>query len=80
MQIATKPSRAAAGYRVFSGDAVRRLRFIRHAKMLSLSLEEIEELLRLVDCIRDGLESPRWSTNPIGEPRPARNRKRPFRC
>ena len=40
-------SRSAAGYRVFSDDAVRRLRFIRHAKMLGFSLEEIKELLAL---------------------------------
>ena len=42
-----RPSRSAAGYRVFSDDAVRRLRFIRHAKMLGFSLEEIKELLAL---------------------------------
>jgi Hg(II)-responsive transcriptional regulator len=41
------PSRSAAGYRIFSDDAVRRLRFIRHAKMLGFSLEEIKELLAL---------------------------------
>ena len=42
-----RPSRSAAGYRVFSDDAVRRLRFIRHAKMLGFSLEEIKDLLAL---------------------------------
>ena len=42
-----RPSRSVAGYRVFSGDALRRLRFIRHAKMLGFSLEEIKELLAL---------------------------------
>jgi MerR family copper efflux transcriptional regulator len=42
-----RPSRSAAGYRVFSDDAVQRLRFIRHAKMLGFSLEEIKELLAL---------------------------------
>ena len=42
-----RPSRSAAGYRVFSDDALRRLRFIRHAKMLGFSLEEIKELLAL---------------------------------
>jgi MerR family copper efflux transcriptional regulator len=36
-----------AGYRVFADDAIRRLRFIRHAKMLGFSLEEIRELLAL---------------------------------
>jgi MerR family copper efflux transcriptional regulator len=42
-----RPSRSIAGYRVFSDDALRRLRFIRHAKMLGFSLEEIKELLAL---------------------------------
>ena len=42
-----RPSRSLGGYRVFSDDALRRLRFIRHAKMLGFSLEEIKELLAL---------------------------------
>ena len=42
-----RPSRSIAGYRVFSDDALRRLRFIRHAKMLGFSLEEIKALLAL---------------------------------
>jgi Hg(II)-responsive transcriptional regulator len=40
-------SRSTSGYRVFSDDAVKRLRFISHAKMLGFSLEEIKELLAL---------------------------------
>ena len=39
--------RSIAGYRVFSDDALKRLRFIRHAKMLGFSLEEIRDLLAL---------------------------------
>jgi Hg(II)-responsive transcriptional regulator len=42
-----RPLRSIAGYRVFSDDALKRLRFIRHAKMLGFSLEEIRELLAL---------------------------------
>jgi len=42
-----RPSRSVTGYRVFSDDALRRLRFIRHAKMLGFSLEEIRELWAL---------------------------------
>ena len=42
-----RPSRSVTGYRVFSADALRRLYFIRHAKMLGFSLEEIKELLAL---------------------------------
>lgn len=42
-----KPPRTASGYRMFTPDAVRRLRFIRHAQALGFSLEEIQELLTL---------------------------------
>ena len=42
-----KPARTAAGYRMYSDDAVRRLRFIRQAQALGFSLSEIEELLSL---------------------------------
>lgn len=42
-----KPPRTASGYRMFTTDAVRRLRFIRHAQALGFSLEEIQELLTL---------------------------------
>src|SRR5215469_9295722 len=42
-----RPSRSIASYRVFSDEAVKRLHFIRHAKMLGFSLEEIRELLAL---------------------------------
>jgi Hg(II)-responsive transcriptional regulator len=42
-----RPLRSIGGYRVFSDEAVKRLLFIRHAKMLGFSLEEIRELLAL---------------------------------
>ena len=42
-----RPLRSISGYRVFSDEAVRRLRFIRHAKELGFSLNEIGELLAL---------------------------------
>lgn len=44
-----KPQRTAAGYRVFADSDVARLMFIRRAKALGFSLEEIAELLRLND-------------------------------
>jgi Hg(II)-responsive transcriptional regulator len=51
-RLISRPPRSISGYRVFSDDAVRRLRFIRHAKMLGFSLNEIRELLALrVDSI-----------------------------
>src|SRR6266404_796308 len=42
-----RASRSISGYRVFPDDALRRLRFIRHAKVLGFSLNEIRELLTL---------------------------------
>jgi MerR family mercuric resistance operon transcriptional regulator len=42
-----RASRSIAGYRVFPDEALRRLRFIRHAKLLGFSLNEIKELLTL---------------------------------
>lgn len=41
------PPRSPSGYRLFSEEALRRLRFIRHAKALGFSLNEIRELLAL---------------------------------
>jgi len=43
------PRRTASGYRLYADDTVGRLRFIRRAKSLGFSLEEIGELLRLND-------------------------------
>lgn len=39
--------RSPAGYRQYSADSIRRLRFIRHAQDLGYSLGEIQELLAL---------------------------------
>jgi MerR family copper efflux transcriptional regulator len=41
------PRRRASGYRDYGGDTVERLRFIRRAKDLGFTLEEIRELLAL---------------------------------
>lgn len=40
-------SRTEAGYRIFSSEAVRRIRFIKRAQKLGFSLKEIKELLSL---------------------------------
>jgi MerR family copper efflux transcriptional regulator len=42
-----EPARRASGYRAYDQDAIRRLRFIRRAKDLGFTLEEIRELLAL---------------------------------
>jgi MerR family copper efflux transcriptional regulator len=42
-----KPSRKESGYRLYSQEDVRRLRFILRAKELGFSLREIQELLEL---------------------------------
>ncbi|MGH7779281.1 MAG: MerR family transcriptional regulator [Candidatus Binataceae bacterium] len=42
-----RPPRSASGYRVYSDDAVRRIKFIRRAHALGFSLIEIKELLEL---------------------------------
>jgi len=42
-----RPPRTGSGYRAFSGEAVRRVRFIKRAQALGFSLREIEDLLTL---------------------------------
>ena len=42
-----KPPRTPSGYRVFSEDAVTRLRFIKRSQELGFSLKEVKELLTL---------------------------------
>ena len=42
-----EPQRRASGYRDYGPDVVERLRFIRRAKDLGFTLEEIRELLAL---------------------------------
>ncbi len=44
-----EPRRDSAGYRRYSEESARRLRFIVHAKSLGFSLREIQELLNLRD-------------------------------
>lgn len=41
------PARSAAGYRLYDADVVTRLQFVRRAKELGFTLNEIKELLSL---------------------------------
>jgi Hg(II)-responsive transcriptional regulator len=42
-----RPPRTGSGYRAFSDESVRRIRFIKRAQRLGFSLREIEDLLTL---------------------------------
>lgn len=42
-----RPPRSASGYRLYSEESVRRLKFIKKARRLGFSLSEIKELLEL---------------------------------
>ena len=43
----TRPLKPASGYRIYSKDTVKKLLFIRKAKVLGFTLEEIKKLLHL---------------------------------
>src|SRR5215212_6625308 len=47
MALLPKPPRTASGYRIFTPDSVRRVRFIKRAQELGFTLKEIKELLAL---------------------------------
>jgi MerR family copper efflux transcriptional regulator len=43
------PARSATGYRLYRDETIARIRFIRRAKQLGFTLDEINNLLRLQD-------------------------------
>jgi MerR family transcriptional regulator, copper efflux regulator len=51
-----EPPRTHSGYRIYDDEALRRLRFIRHAQELGFSLHDIKELLGLVKKKRSSAE------------------------
>ena len=51
-----EPRRSDAGYRLYSDQDLERLKFIRGAKVLGFSLNEIRRLLELVDSEGDRAE------------------------
>ena len=44
-----QPQRTASGYRMYGQETISRIRFVRRAKRLSFTLDEIENLLKLQD-------------------------------
>jgi len=48
-----KPKRSAANYRLYSPEAVRRVRFIKKAQALGITLEETKQILDLKDHGRE---------------------------
>jgi MerR family copper efflux transcriptional regulator len=44
-----KPQRTAAGYRLYDESSISRIRFVRRAKQLGFTLDEVEILLQLQD-------------------------------
>ena len=48
--LVTPVTRTAAGYRLYDDEQVARVRFIRQAQHLGLSLPEVDELLTAADC------------------------------
>lgn len=50
-----EPQRRASGYRSYGNGAIAQLRFIRRAKNLGFTLEEIRDLLALSHDRRDGV-------------------------
>ena len=47
LSLLPRPPRTASGYRVFSPESVRRVRFIKRAQDLGFTLKEIKDLLAL---------------------------------
>lgn len=53
VRLLAKPARSAGGYRLYTAEDVGRLRFVRRARALGFTLEEVRALLRLADQAKD---------------------------
>lgn len=66
-----RPPRTASNYRVYTGDAVRRVRFIKRAQELGFALRDIKELLSLRaaprTCCADVRQQAQAKLRDIGE-------------
>ena len=63
-----KPPRSASGYRLYSPDTARQLKFIKRAQELGFSLREIRELLALrMSPLRDNAEIRRRTESKISD-------------
>jgi len=66
-----RPPRTASNYRVYTGDAVRRVRFIKRAQELGFALRDIKELLSLRAapraCCADVLERAKTKLRDVDE-------------
>ena len=54
-----EPQRTSSGYRVYTPDAVRVVRFIKRAQQLGFTLDDIEDLLHLADGGPDSCQEAR---------------------
>jgi DNA-binding transcriptional MerR regulator len=63
-----EPERSASGYRAYGPEAVRIVQFVKRAKDLGFSLDDVETLLHLADGGPDSCEGAReLATEKIGE-------------
>lgn len=57
------PQQSASGYRLYDGEALERLLFIKRSQSFGLSLDEIRELLEITErgCVHAGTRESFWS-------------------
>ena len=58
-----EPARTQSGYRAYTSDAVRVVRFVKRAQQLGFTLDDIEELLHLAEGGPDSCDEARAMTH-----------------